>query len=128
MNLDATFKIQNIRSFNLSETGLSSMRKKVKAALLEEDDIVMLTNVQIGQNRRTIEREFLFGGKTPYEIYTNSKSSEAKGVLIAIKIKANIQVLDVRKDEEDRILIQKTLIEQLLWDASMMTIETTQST
>ena len=86
------------------------MRKKVKAALLEEDDIVMLTNVQIGQNRRTIEREFLFGGKSPYEIYTNSKSSEAKGVLIAIKIKANIQVLDVRKDEDDRILILKTLI------------------
>jgi hypothetical protein len=48
------------------------MRKKFKAALLEEDDIVMLTNVQIGQNRRTIEREFLFGGKSPYEIYTNS--------------------------------------------------------
>ena len=86
------------------------MRKKVKATLLEEDDIVMLTNVQIGQNRRTIEREFLFGGKSPYEIYTNSKASEAKGVLIAIKIKANIQVLDVRKDEEDRILILKTLI------------------
>ena len=97
MNLDATFKTQNIRSFNLSETGLTSMRKKVKAALLEEDDIVMLTNVQIGHNRRTIEREFLFGGKCPYEIYTNSKSSDAKGVLIAIKIKVNIKVLDIKK-------------------------------
>ena len=34
----------------------------------------------------------------------------ARGVLIAIKIKANIQVINVKKDDEDRILILKTLV------------------
>ena len=52
MNLELSLKTQNIRSFNLSETGLVSMRKKVKAAILEEDDVIMLTNVQIGTNRK----------------------------------------------------------------------------
>ena len=36
----------------------------MRAAILEDDDVIMLTNVQIGNNRRMIEREFLFGGKT----------------------------------------------------------------
>ena len=35
----------------------------MRAAILEDDDVIMLTNVQIGNNRRMIEREFLFGGK-----------------------------------------------------------------
>ena len=48
--------------------------------------------------------------KNPYEIFTNSSANEARGVLIAIKIKANIQVIDVKKDDEDRILILKTLV------------------
>ena len=57
-----------------------------------------------------VEREFLFGGKNPYKIYTNSKASDARGVLIAIKIKANIQVIDTKKDDDDRILILKTVV------------------
>ena len=100
MNLELSLKTQNVRSFNLSENGLTSMRKKVKAAILEEDDVIMLTNVQLGNNKLMVEREFLFAGKNPYEIYTNSKASDARGVLIAIKIKANIQVIDTKKDEE----------------------------
>ena len=86
------------------------MRKKVKAAILEEYDVITLTNVQIGNNRRIVKREFLFGGKNPYEIYTNSKAIDARGVLIAIKIEANIQVIDTKKDDDDRILILKTII------------------
>ena len=93
MNLELSLKTQNVRSFN----GLTSMRKKVKAAILEEDDVIMLTNVQLGNNKLMVEREFLFAGKNPYEIYTNSKASDARGVLIAIKIKANIQVIERRK-------------------------------
>ena len=110
MNLELSLKTQNVRSFNMSKNGLVSMRKKVKAAILEEDDVIMLTNVQLGTNKLVVEREFLFAGKNPYEIFTNSSANEARGVLIAIKIKANIQVIDVKKDDEDRILILKTLV------------------
>ena len=46
MNLELSLKTQNIRSLSLGETGLVSMRKKVRAAILADD-----------------EREFLFGGK-----------------------------------------------------------------
>ena len=77
----------------------------MRAAILEDDDVIMLTNVQIGNNRRMVEREFLFGGKNPYEIYTNSKASDARGLLIA-----NIQVIETKKDDDDRILILKTII------------------
>ena len=42
MNLELSLKTQNVRSFNMSENGLVSMRKKVKAALIEDDDIIML--------------------------------------------------------------------------------------
>ena len=110
MNLELSLKTQNVRSFNTSENGLVSMRKKVKAALMEDDDVIMLTNVQLGTNKMAVEREFLFGGKNPYEIYTNSKASDARGVLIATKIKSNIQVIDTSKDDDDRILILKTVI------------------
>ena len=72
MNLEISFKTQNVRSFNLSETGLTSMKTKIKAAMFEGDDILCLTNTQIGRNRRVIEKEFIIGGATPYEIFTNS--------------------------------------------------------
>ena len=61
MNLEISLKTQNVRSFNLSETGLCSMRTKIKATMLEVDDILLLTNTQIGRNRRIIEKEFLLG-------------------------------------------------------------------
>ena len=105
MNLELSLKTQNVRSFNMSENGLVSMREKVQAAVMEDDDIIMLTNVQLGGNKTAVEREFLFGGKNPYEIYTNSTVNDARGVLIATKIKANIQVINIRKDEDDRVLI-----------------------
>ena len=107
MNLELSLKTQNVRSFNLSENGLCSMRTKIKATMLEGDDILLLTNTQIGRNRRLIEKEFLIGGENPYVIYTNSSASDARGVLIAIKLQADIQVIDTAKDDEDRILILK---------------------
>ena len=64
MNLELSLKTQNVRSFNMSENGLVSMRKKAKAAILDDDDVIMLTNVQLGTNKLMVEREFLFGGKT----------------------------------------------------------------
>ena len=77
--------------------------------MLEGDDILLLTNTQIGRNRRVIEKEFLIGGDNPYEIFTNSSTIDARGVLIAIRIQANIQVFDMAKDDEDRILIIKVM-------------------
>ncbi len=75
--------------------------------MFEGDDILCLTNTQIGRNRRVIERLFLLGGATPYEIFTNSSASDSRGVMIAVKMRANIQIVDMIKDEEDRILLLK---------------------
>ena len=83
------------------------MKKKVQAVMFEGDDILCLTNTQIGRNRRVIERLFLLGGATPYEIFTNSSASDSRGVMIAVKMRANIQIVDMIKDEEDRILLLK---------------------
>ena len=46
MNLEISFKTQNVRSFNLSENGLFSMKKKIQAVMFEGDDILCLTNTQ----------------------------------------------------------------------------------
>jgi hypothetical protein len=89
--LEISLKTQSVRSFNLSETGLCSMRTKIKVTMPEGDNILLLTNTQIGRNRRVIEKEFLIGGDNPYKIFTNSGASDARGVLIAIRIQANIQ-------------------------------------
>ena len=47
MNLEISLKTQNVRSFNLSENGLYSMKKKVQAVMFEGDDILCLTNTQV---------------------------------------------------------------------------------
>ena len=78
MNLELSFKTQNVRSFNLSETGLISMKTKIKAVMFEGDNILCLTNTQIGCKRRIIEKEFLLGGVTPYGIVTYSNASDAR--------------------------------------------------
>ena len=43
--------------------------------------------------------------------YFNSDSSRAAGVVIPIKLCADIEVLDMVKDNNDRILILKTMID-----------------
>ena len=42
---------------------------------------------------------FLLGGATPYEIFTNSSISDARGFMIAVKMHANIQIIDTIKDD-----------------------------
>ena len=39
LNLEISLKTQNVRSFNLSENGLYSMKKKVQAVMFEGDDM-----------------------------------------------------------------------------------------
>ena len=91
MNLELSSKTQNVRSFDLSETGLISMKTKMKAAMFEGDNILCLTNTQIGCNHRIIEKEFLLGGVSPYEIFTNSNASNTV------------------EDDEDRIILIKVV-------------------
>ena len=43
------------------------MKTKIKAAMFEGDDILCLTNTQIGRNSRVIEKEFVIGGATPIQ-------------------------------------------------------------
>ena len=86
------------------------MRTKIVAAILEGDNIICLTNMQVGKNRKVIEKEFLLGGTTPYEMFINSNASDARGVMIAVKIRANIQIVDRAKDDEDRIILIKAVV------------------
>ena len=82
MNLNATLKIQNVRSLNLS-LGIEITRKKIDAITHESDDVIFIINTQIGKNKAIVQREFLTCRNGPYMTYFNSDSSRAAGVGIA---------------------------------------------
>ena len=85
MNINASFKIQNVRSFNLS-LGIDVTRKKIDAITHESNDIIFIINTQIGKNKAIVQREFLTCKNGPYMTYFNSNSSRAAGVGIAIMV------------------------------------------
>ena len=62
----------------------------------------MVSNTEIGRNRKILEEEFRFKG---YEVITNPTSN------VALRIAKDIKIIEVDRDEDDRILIVKTLIE-----------------
>ena len=74
MNIDTSFKIQNVRSLNLS-LGLDTTRKKINALTHESDDVLFIINAQIGNNNKIVQREFLTCKNGPYMTYFNSESS-----------------------------------------------------
>ena len=108
MNLNFSCKTQNIRSFYFSSNIPNFCKRKVNALTIEQDDIIMVSNTQIGINRKILEDAFWFKG---FKILTNSTSNAAKGVLIALRIAKDIKFIEVDRDEDNRILIVKTLIE-----------------
>jgi hypothetical protein len=121
MNFNIKLKTQNLRSFNLS-TSLISMQKKVSATTHENDDIIFLTNTQVGTKRNIVEKEFLNCKNGPYLTYFNSDSASSAGVMIAIHIRLELKILEIKKDDENRILILKTLIgEEMVTLVSMIT-------
>jgi hypothetical protein len=99
MNLNSSFKIQNVRSLNLS-SGINITRKKIDAITHESDDVIFIINTQIGKHKKVVEKEFLTCKNGPYMTYFNSNSSRAAGVGIAIKLTSDIQVLDSERDTE----------------------------
>ena len=58
MNINLSFKIQNVRSLNLS-SGINITRKIIDALTHESDDIIFIINAQIGQHKKVVEKEFL---------------------------------------------------------------------
>ena len=110
MNINCSFKQHNVRSLNLSQ-GLNKTKNKINALTHEGDDIIFIINCQIGKNKATVQREFLTCKNGPYMTYFNSDSPRAAGVGIAIKLCSDIEILDQAKDNSDRILILKTMIE-----------------
>ena len=70
MNISTSIKTQNTRSFNLSDRNNSRIDPKIDACTHEQDDIILLTNVQIGNNKQQIVQKFL---KKGYEIFINSE-------------------------------------------------------
>ena len=110
MNLNKNFKIQNVRSLNLSQ-GIDKTRTKINALTHESDDVIFIINSQIGKNKSLVQREFMNCKNGPYITYFYSESSRAAGVGIEIRMNADIDVLDIVKDDNDRIIILKTMIE-----------------
>ena len=53
MNINASLKIQNVRSLNLS-LGIDITRKKNDALTHESDDIIFIINTQIDMQKWTI--------------------------------------------------------------------------
>ena len=108
MDLNITYKIQNVRSLNLSQE-IEKTRKKINALTHESSDVIFIINAQVGQHKKTVQREFMTCKNGPYITYFNSNSSRAAGVGIAIKLGAKVEVLDIEKDNYDRTLILKTM-------------------
>ena len=79
MNINTSFKIQNVRSLNLS-LGIDITRKKIDALTHESNDIIFIINTQIGKNKAIFQREFLTFRNGPYMTYFNSDTSRAAGV------------------------------------------------
>ena len=67
-------------SFNLSSNDVL-FRNKVKAATLEQDDILLLPNTQVGNKSNMLTKEFNLEG---YELLNNSTHKNMKGVSIKI--------------------------------------------
>ena len=107
MNISTSIKTQNVRSFNLSDRNNNRIDPKIDACTFEQDDILLLTNVQIGSNKNRIAQKFL---KKGYEIFINSNSNAAAGVAICLRIAKDIKVLSVKKDNNDRIIILKLMV------------------
>ena len=61
INISLTLKTQNMRSFNLSSND-GFFRNKVKAATLEQDNILLLTNIQVGNKSNMLTKEFNLEG------------------------------------------------------------------
>ena len=76
MNISLTLKTQNVRSFNLSSND-GFFKNKVKAVTLEQDDIILLTNTQVGDKSNMLTKEFNLEG---YELLNNSTYNNMKGV------------------------------------------------
>ena len=63
MNISLTMKTQNVRSFNLSSQD-GFFKNKTKAVTLEQDDIILLTNTQVGDKSHMLMKEFNIEGYT----------------------------------------------------------------
>ena len=83
MSINFNIKTQNVRSFNLSTSTLV-LKTKIKAVCHEKNDIILLTNCQIGNKESLVKKEFLTTINGPYHLFTNSSSNIGAGVAIAI--------------------------------------------
>ena len=108
MNISLTVKTQNMRSFNISNKD-GFFRNEVKAATLERDDILLLTNTQVGNKSIMLTRKFNLEG---YKLLNNSTYNNKKGVSIALKIAKNNKIMDAKTDKEERVFALKLMIDE----------------
>ena len=108
MNINLSIKTQNVRSFNLSSQD-GFFKNKIKAVVLEQDDIILMTNTQIGDKSNMLNKEFNLEG---YEVIHNSNHNNMKGVSIALKINKEIKIMDAKTDNEERIIALKIMVNE----------------
>ena len=100
MSINFNIKTQNVRSFNLSTSTLV-LKTKIKAVCHEKNDIILLTNCQIGNKETLVKKEFLTTINGPYHLFTNSTSNIGAGVAIALHNNLDAKILDIRKDNDN---------------------------
>ena len=108
MNISLSIKTQNVRSFNLSSQD-GFFKNKIKAVVLEQDDIILMTNTQIGDKSNMLNKEFNLEG---YEVIHNSSHNNMKGVSIALKINKEIKIMDAKMDNDERIIALKIMVNE----------------
>ena len=108
MNISLSIKTQNVRTFNLSSQD-GFFKNKIKAVVLEQDDIILMTNTQIGDKSNMLDKEFNLEG---YEVIHNSSHNNMKGVSIALKINKELKIMDAKKDNDDRIIALKIMVNE----------------
>ena len=84
MNINSSFKIQNVRSLNLS-SGIHITRKKIDALTHESDDIIFIINAQVGKQKKNVEKELLTCKNGPYMTYFNSNSNPIQSKYLFIQ-------------------------------------------
>ena len=80
MNISLTLKTQKLRSFNLSSND-GFFKNIVKAATLEQNYILLLTNNQVGNKANMLTKEFNLEG---YELLNNSTHNNIHDTILRI--------------------------------------------
>ena len=108
---EITFKSQNVRSFNISNTSKST-ELKMLSLIKEKDDVIFVSDTRLNTDIQksalnNLEKNLLFGG---YDCFFNSETSN-RGTGILIKNKLNYTIISKECDIGGNFILLKLKIE-----------------